>query len=400
MRWNVRVWVLIGLLVGSLIPAGLSLADENAGAGAVEPMPPEIQNATQEQVIARHIVDVLTKLSTITENIMGNTTLPENSSILQHYELAEQYRDSAMNAYESGDYYTTILDGLTAMHHYKVVLESLRKGKENLRDRFFEEARRMGEYFKMAEHIINAAQKQGIDVGNAPELLNETREAYRAVLDDIKEKDFAKAREDLQAAREKKAALDEQLRDLKEQLAYENAEEVVKVFLNKTQRGIEIAEKAIELWNERGADVSKLENLTERVKAIYDEVNGLAGEEKWEDALGVIQENGATLREFSKAVSFIQRKAYERQVEEKIKDAKAFIRELNGRIRKDGKALRELKKEGVDTRKAELHLKVAMQEVRLGIGLLKHKKPMQAKAHFAIALDMLHRVDEFILWHA
>jgi len=25
---------------------------------------------------------------------------------------------------------------------------------------------------------------------------------------------------------------------------------------------------------------------------------------------------------------------------------------------------------------------------------------MQAKAHFAIALDMLHRVDEFILWHA
>ncbi len=100
-------------------------------------------------------------------------------------------------------------------------------------------------------------------------------------------------------------------------------------------------------------------------------------------------------------MSFIQRKAYERQVEEKIKDAKAFIRELNGRIRKDGKALRELKKEGgVDTRKAELHLKVAMQEVRLGIGLLKHKKPMQAKAHFAIALDMLHRVDEFILWHA
>lgn len=400
MRWNVRVWVLIGLLVGSLIPAGLSLADENAGAGAVETMPPEIQNATQEQVIARHIVDVLTKLSTITENIMGNTTLPENSSILQHYELAEQYRDSAMNAYESGDYYTTILDGLTAMHHYKVVLESLRKGKENLRDRFFEEARRMGEYFKMAEHIINAAQKQGIDVGNAPELLNETREAYRAVLDDIKEKDFAKAQEDLQAAREKKAALDEQLRDLKEQLAYENAEEVVKVFLNKTQRGIEIAEKAIELGNERGADVSRLENLTERVKAIYDEVNGLAGEEKWEDALGVIQENGATLREFSKAVSFIQRKAYERQVEEKIKDAKAFIRELNGRIRKDGKALRELKKEGVDTRKAELQLKVAMQEVRLGIGLLKHKKPMQAKAHFAIALDMLHRVDEFILWHA
>jgi len=392
MRW--KVWVLIGLLVGSLIPAGLSLADENTS------VPSEIDNATQEQTIAEHIVDTLTKLSTITERLMSNITLPENSSIMQHYTLAEQYKDSAMGAYENGDYYTTILDGLTAMHHYRVVLESLKEGRENLRDRLFEEVKRMEGYFKMAEHIIIVAQKQGIDVGNAPELLNETREAYKSVLEDIRAKDFAKAQEDLQVAREKKAMLDEQLKNLKEQLAYENADKVVKVFLSKTEKGITIADKAIEFGKEKGMDVSRLENLTEQVKAIYDEVNGLAQEEKWEDALSVIQENSETIREFSKAVSFIQRKAYERQVEEKIKDVKAFLRELNSRIQKDGKALKELKKEGVDTRKAELQLKVAVQETRLGIGLLKHKKPMQAKAHFAIALDMLHRVDEFILWHA
>lgn len=66
MRW-LKVWVLIALLVGSIIPAGLSLADENTTIeNETEPLPPEIQNITQEERIAEHIVAALERLSEIT----------------------------------------------------------------------------------------------------------------------------------------------------------------------------------------------------------------------------------------------------------------------------------------------------------------------------------------------
>ncbi len=74
---------------------------------------------------------------------------------------------------------------------------------------------------------------------------------------------------------------------------------------------------------------------------------------------------------------------------------------MNSRIQKDGKALRELKRKGVDTRGgAEMRLRVAVQELRIGVDLLRARKPMDARAHFAVALDELHQVEEFILAHS
>ncbi|WP_087035760.1 hypothetical protein [Thermococcus litoralis] len=399
MRW-LKVWVLIALLVGSMIPAGLSLADENTTMeNETEPLPPEIQNITQEKRIAEHIVAALERLSEITTRLINNTNLPDNSSVMRHYQLAEEYKKDALAAYESGDYYNTIINGLTAMHHYREVLKSFERGKEELKERLPEEIKRMEGYFRMAERTIEIAQKQGIDVENATMLLQETKEAYKTVLEDIKARDFEKAKEDLEVAREKKAALDEELKKIRKELVEANADKIVNEFLEKGARGIEVAEKVIEAAGEKGYDASELQERLEAFREVYDKVKALADEGKYDEALQVMRENTETIKEFHKAMAFIQRKFHEREAQEKMRDMRAFLREINGRIQKDAKALRELKRKGVDTRKAELQLKTSIQEVRLGIELLKHKKPAEAKMHFAIALDMLHRVDEFILRH-
>ncbi|WP_048150275.1 hypothetical protein [Palaeococcus ferrophilus] len=395
MKW-LKVWLVIGLLVGSLVPAGLSLADEGTN---TEPLPPEMENVTQEQIIAEHIVDALTKLSSMADGIMANITLPENSTIMEHYELATQYKEEALKAYDEGDYYNTIINGLTAMHHYRVMLQSMKERRSELREDLPAEVRRMEGYFRMAERIISKAQEQGIDVGNAPELLNQTKEAYRTVLEDIKAKDFAKAKEDIEKARELKAQLDDALRGIREELAYANADKIVNAFLERGAKGIEVAQEVIAKANETGANVTELQERLDAFQAVYDEVKGMADEGNYTGALDVMKENREAIGEFYKAMEFIKRKAHEREVQERMKDVKKFLREMYGRLTKDGKALRELHRKGVDTRRAELQLRTAMQEFRFGVELLKRGRPMEAKAHFAIALDLTHRVEEFILWH-
>ena len=62
--------------------------------------------------------------------------------------------------------------------------------------------------------------------------------------------------------------------------------------------------------------------------------------------------------------------------------------------------MRELNKKGIDTRRAELQLRTAAQEIGMGMRLLKEKKPEQAKMHFAIALRLMNEVEEFIVMHS
>ena len=397
MRW-LKVWLLMALLVGSIIPTGLSLAEENATIeNETEPL--EIQNITQEEKIAEHIVAALERLSNITTKLINNVNLPENSSIMMHYQLAEQYKEVALDAYESGDYYNTIINGLTAMYHYREVLKSFERGKEELKERLPEEIKRMEGYFRMAEKTIKIAQRQGIDVGNATMLLQETKDAYKTVLEDIKAKDFEKTKEDLKVAREKKAALDEELRRIREEIIETNADKIVNKFLEKGEKAIQMAEKVIEMAEEKGYETDELQERLEAFKEVYNDVKALADEEKYDEALQVMRNNTDAIKEFHRAMAFLQRKFHEREVQERMKDLRAFLKEINGRIQKDAKALRELKRRGIDTRKAELQLKITIQEARVGMILIKHKKPAEAKTHFAIALEMLHRVDKFILKH-
>ncbi|ASJ14145.1 hypothetical protein [Thermococcus radiotolerans] len=389
------------LLVGSILPLGLAEGNNTTESYTGVAM----DNSTREMVIAGQLIDQLQRLSKFAEDKIEpiKDKLPENSTILTHYELAEDYKEKAMSEYEAGDYYNSILDSLTAMHHYKVALSALKEAKEkvqDVREHIKMEIERMTEYFRFVEKTINIAQNQGIDVSNLTALYNETRDAYKVVLDDLKAGDYEKAKADYDAAKEKKALLDEELRKVREELAYANADKIVKDFLIKGEKGMEIAQKAIEVGEQNGYNVTELQERLDAFSEVYDQVKALADEGKWEDALTVMKDNRETIVEFHNAVEFILRKVHERELEEKLKDIRAFLREMNDRIQKDSKALRELKSRGVDTTRAEVQLKIAVQELRIGVGLLRAKKPLQAKAHFAIALEMLHRVDEFILAHS
>ncbi|AIF69040.1 hypothetical protein PAP_03100 [Palaeococcus pacificus DY20341] len=399
MKW--KVWALVLLLVGSVIPAGIALADEN-GTQSLEEYSLSLDNSTQEEIIAERLINQLTRISELTESHIEKIRdkLPENSTILENYETAEAYKEKAIQEYEAEDYYNSILDSLTSMHYYKIVLTQLKEGKERideLRDRLPEEIKRMQEYFGVVERTIRIAENQGIDVSNLTLLYNETKDAYKQVLDDLKAKDFEKAKEDLEIAKEKKAALDEELMKVREELAYMNADKIVKDFLIKTEKGITFAERVIEEAKNRGIDTSEAEAKLEEIKVVYEEVKGLAAEEKWEDALDVIKENRGKIERFFKTLDQIHEKIAEERMK---KDLRVFLREVGDRIRKDAKALQVLKNRGVDTRRAELELRTAVQEVQLGLRLAKEGRIAQAKMHFGIALRLLYSVDQFILRHA
>jgi len=389
------------LLAGSILPLGLAESNNTTGSYTGVAM----DNSTREMVIAGQLIDQLQRLSKFAEDKIEpiKDKLPENSTILTHYELAEDYKEKAVSEYEAGDYYNSILDSLTAMHHYRVALSALKEAKErvqDIRERIKMKIERMTEYFRFVEKTIRLAENQGIDVSNLTALYNEAKDACKVVLDDLKAGDYEKAKADYEAAKEKKALLDEELRKVREELAYANADKIVKDFLIKGEKGMEIAQKAIEVGEEKGYDVTELQERLDAFSEVYDQVEALADEGKWEDALTLMKDNRESIVEFHRAVKLILRKIRERELDEKLKDIRAFLREMNSRIHKDAKALRELKRRGVDTTRAEVQLKVAAQELRVGVALLRAKKPLQAKAHFAIALEMLHKVDKFILVHS
>lgn len=400
MKWSALFMAL--LLVGSLIP--LSMADENTTAQtAAQTL--QFDNSTREEVIAGQLINQLQRLSKFAEKRIEpvKDKLPENSSILEDYQKAEEYKAKAVSEYKSGDYYNSILDSLTAMHFYKAALVQLKEGREkaeNIREHMRAETARMMEYFRMVEKTIRIAQKQGIDVSSLTLLYNETRDAYKLVLDDLKAKNFEKAKEDLNAAREKKAQLDRELKSVRKELAYKNADKIVREFLVRGEKSMEIAQKAIKDGNERGYNTTELQRRLNAFRSVYGEVKSLADEGKWQDALKVMNENRKTIMDFHRAMDFLRRKAEERELQAKLKDMKTFLRETGARIQKDAKALGRLKRKGVDTRRAELQLRTAVQELKLGVQLIKQHRSAEAKMHFAIALDLIHRVDEFVLAHS
>ncbi len=398
--------VLAALLLGSVVP--LSLAETNTSANNTNTTGTytgTMDNSTREMVIAENLVEKLQKLSKFAEKKIGpiKDRLPTNSSILKNYNLAEEFKDKAIEEYGAGDYYNSILDSLTAMHYYKAALSALKGGKEkvnNARERIRMEIERTRDYFRFVDKTIRLAENQGIDVSNLTQLYNETKKAYEVVLNDLRTGDYEKAKVDLNTAREKKVLLDKELRKVREELAYANADKIVKEFLVKGEKGIEIAEKAIQLGEEKGYNVTELQRRLNAFSEVYNQVKTLADEKKWEDALNVMQENRETIVQFHRAIELILQRSHEKELNEKIRDVKAFLREMQDRIQRDAKALKDLEKKGVNTGRAEMQLRVATQEFKTGVALLRAKKPMEARTHFRIAIELLDKVESFINAHS
>ncbi len=396
MKW-LKALTLLAILVGAVVPAGVSFA---SASGTSDSQPAlyqaNVTNSIPEEKLAERIISIVEKLHNITERLLQNATLPENSSVMEHYSLAEEYREKAETAYQNGDYPTAVTEGLLAMHQYKEVLKSLKKAREEIR--VSEE--RMRGYFESSRRTIAAAEKAGLDTSKAKALLNETKEAYIQVAEDIKEKNIEKAKEDLEKARELKKQLDVELRELRKELAYSHSDKIVNAFLAKGEKAMAFVERVISKANETGRNTTELQERLDAFRALYDQVKGLADQGNYTAALGLIEENRETVKEFYKAVGFIHRKAREKVVKEKMEDMRAFGQEVQGRIRKDSRALEKLKREGVNVRGAELKLRAAGQEFKLGFEFEKRGRPKEAKAHFEIGLDLLQDVENFIVAHS
>ncbi len=172
------------LLVVSVIPFGLAEASDSKTSQTFD-------NTTREEEIARGLIEQLQRLSEFSERAIEplKDKLPANSTIIQNYNLAEEFKEKALSEYEEGDYYNAILDSLTAMHHYKLALKGLKEGKERMgevRSRIKAEVERLQRYFGLVEKTIKAAENQGIDVSTLQALYEETKAPMRKSLKTLK----------------------------------------------------------------------------------------------------------------------------------------------------------------------------------------------------------------------
>ncbi|ASJ02320.1 hypothetical protein A3L09_03155 [Thermococcus profundus] len=302
-----KALLIIGLLVAAIVPAGAVLADESSKGS----LPQEIQgtNATEMELVAGKIISNLERLHNITSGIIEKANVSTNSTIFEHYQKAEEYRKTAVGDYQNGYYEGAIANGILAMRHYKVILKAVKTAREELRE-LPGEIRRMNGYFKAAEKTIERAQKQGIDVGNAPELLNQTKEAYIQVMEDMRNKNLEKAKEDLAVARELKKQLDEKLVEIRKELAYANADRIVNAFLRRGKRAMEFAQRVIERVNSNGGNAARLQERLNAFRGVYEQVKELSDQGKYADALNIIMANRETIKEFYKALHFIKRELH------------------------------------------------------------------------------------------
>lgn len=102
---------LVALLVGSLVPlGGLAATGMNNTANTTGSYAGVTDNATREMVIAENLVEKLQRLSRFAEDRIKpmEDKLPENSTILTHYRLAEGgYKEKAVKEYSDGGATTT-----------------------------------------------------------------------------------------------------------------------------------------------------------------------------------------------------------------------------------------------------------------------------------------------------
>ncbi|WP_367883734.1 hypothetical protein [Thermococcus peptonophilus] len=263
----------------------------------------------------------------------------------------------------------------------------------------------MSTYLGFVRKTIHLAERRGgINVENLTRAYNETVKAYGgAVLVDLKEKNLTRVVKDLEVLKERKSVLDDELRRVHEKLAYANAKEIVLEFLVRggEKGGIQIAQNAIQAGQERGGyNVNRLQENLDEFLTVYGSVKSLANKGEWGgEALKLIQKNRATIGgEFYRTVSAVIRGgAREEELQEKVKNMKAFLWSFSERAKNDARALQELREKGVNTKRAEVQLRAAVNEVGgVGIYLVRERKPEMARIHFENALNLLKNIEDFI----
>ncbi|CAI1493798.1 conserved exported protein of unknown function [Thermococcus nautili] len=376
------VVILTALLVGSLVPFALASGSENSTGTNEVP---------QEKVVAEKLIDNLKRLAEFTE-----AKVPENMTNSTYLALAEEHYNKALSEFQAGNYNASMVDALMAMHYYRLVLSEIgapMKGAgANVEAQFRAQVERTRAYLRYAERLINVAGEKGLNVTEARELYNETLEAFKLVMEDVRSGNLTKAREDYEVALQKKAELDSALKELRLQMLYQNAEQVVERFLAKGERAIQLANRTLS----ENPNPELNETYTAFLE-LYTSVKTLADEGKWDEALNLIIEKRDVVKEFQMELG---RGKVMARGHFKWEGNFEKLKELRERIVRDGRELMKLKREGVDVSKAEVQLKSAMNEYKLGIRLLRTGQPEKAKEHFDTAVTLLKEVEAFINAHS
>ncbi|AEH25565.1 hypothetical protein PYCH_19100 [Pyrococcus yayanosii CH1] len=267
---RIAAGLMVLLLLGSIVP--LATAD-STGDG---------RNICMK---ASHILEHLERVDVLTARVMGRIN---NSALLEEYRAAKELLKEAKNKYEAGECEVAVSTALKAMKHYRAVLKVVRKeGAPRI------SLKRIEDYLRKVDKFLDFAERAGIDVRKARETLNELRKVYGDMRAHAKERNWRALRKDIEKFRERQEKLERELREIRKQLLERKAERIVKAFLIKGGRAIELAKSL--------NDPNIVEPLEEFSK-LYERVKELAEAGKYEEALKEIRENAAVIREFYRAL--------------------------------------------------------------------------------------------------
>jgi len=372
------LWVIF-ILISGIIP--ISIAQNQSNGQYLE--------GQSNESMAGELIAQLTKLGRFVESKVKpvKNELPQN--ILDNYKKAEDLKEKALSEYQNGEYQTALQDSLLAMKCYKEVLRELKETEspEMLKEQMNVEALRSIEYLSYVERIMKVAQSRGINTDRLVKAYKETKDAYRAVIENLKAKRLEDAKRNLKIARMKRAELNKELEKVLGELTLRNSDDIVKSFLTKTNQSIAIAEIMVENAKARGMKVEDAEQSIKRIKNIYMEVESLAKKGKWVEALEVIRENFYQIQRFFRTIERVRRENV---------NVKESLEDMRERIKRDATAIAILRKRGVDTARAEVQLKGAINELSVAMISLKRNDISNAIIHLQRANKLLREVEEFI----
>ena len=372
------LWVIF-ILISGIIPISIA-QNQNDG---------QYLEEQSDESMAGELIAQLTKLDRFVESKIKpvKNELPQN--VLDNYKKAEDLKEKALSEYQNGEYQAALQDSLLAMRYYKEVLRELRETEspEMLKEQMNVEALRSIEYLSYVERIIKVAQNRGINTDRLVKAYKETKDAYRAVIENLKAKRLEDAKRNLKIARIKRAELNKELEKVLRQLTVRNSENIVKSFLTKTNQSIAIAEIMVENAKARGMKVEDAEQSIKRIKDIHMEVESLAKKGKWVEALEVIRENSYQIQRFFRTIERVRRENV---------NIKESLEDMRERIKRDATAIAILRKRGVNTARAEVQLKGVINEVSVAMISLKRNDISNAIIHLQRANKLLREVEEFI----
>ncbi|WP_456365860.1 hypothetical protein [Thermococcus sp.] len=298
------------IVLASAIPV-YALGSERGNGGQNQTAPASSasnasMNATGLERAAQNLLKIVDRLANYTASMISNAA--PNNETMALYTKAEELREEAHSEFQAGNYSASLKFSIMAMRDYRMVLASLLRSqtKEINRTMLMAklEALRMSGYFKHVEMIIKAAEAKGLNVTQVEVLYNETREAYRKVLQDVMNNNSTALVEDLRTARTLRHELDMALTTLGRKYVHVNAGKIAMAFDKVITVQIKILQMMKYLPN---VNASLIDNVTSQLLQLRENVTKLVREGKYFEALQLIKSSLLKLRSVAMQLHWIRK---------------------------------------------------------------------------------------------